>query len=51
MILEGIVKRGNIVDKSKQLCAYADDFILVIQIFKPLKKYYMCWKQKAEKWA
>jgi sorting nexin-29 len=29
MVLEGIVEKGNIVYKSKQICAYADDTVLV----------------------
>jgi hypothetical protein len=29
MVLEGIAETGNIVYKSKQICAYADDIVLV----------------------
>jgi hypothetical protein len=29
VVLEGTVEKGNIVYKSKQICAYADDIVLV----------------------
>jgi hypothetical protein len=38
MVLEGIVEKGNIVYKSKQICAYADDSILVTRNTLTLKE-------------
>jgi hypothetical protein len=37
MVLEGIVEKGNIY-KSKQICAYADDIVLVTRNTPPLKE-------------
>jgi hypothetical protein len=38
MILELIIERGNIIYKSKQLCAYADHIILVTRNFQTLQE-------------
>jgi hypothetical protein len=51
MALEGIVGKGNIVYKSKQIFAYADDIVLVTRNTPTRKNYYPHWKLKAEKWG
>jgi sorting nexin-29 len=38
MVLEGIAEKGNIVYKSKQMCAYADDIVLVTRNTPTLKE-------------
>jgi hypothetical protein len=38
MVLEGIVEKGNIVYKSKQICACADDTVLVTRNTPTLKE-------------
>jgi sorting nexin-29 len=38
MVLEGTVEKGNIVYKSKQICAYADDIVLVTRNTPTLKE-------------
>jgi hypothetical protein len=38
MVLEGIVEKGNIVYKSKQICACADDIVLVTRNTPTLKE-------------
>jgi hypothetical protein len=37
MVLEGNAEKGNIVYKSKQICAYADDIVLVTRKTPTLK--------------
>lgn len=45
-------QKGNIVNKSKQICAYADDTVLVTRnIQKGGNQLLPAWKLKAEKWA
>jgi hypothetical protein len=40
--------RGNISTKSKQLCAYADDIVIVSRTKKSLEETYTVLKQGAE---
>jgi len=50
MVLDGTVEKGNIIYHRKQIGAYADDTVLVKEINKSGKKYYLHWKTKAENW-
>jgi sorting nexin-29 len=38
MVLEGTVEKGNVFYKSKQICAYADDIVLVTRNTPSLKE-------------
>jgi hypothetical protein len=49
MVLEGIVEKGNIVYKSKQICAYADDIVLSQETLQHQNNYYLHWKLRAKK--
>jgi len=52
MTPEGTAEKGNIVYKSKQICAYADDVVLVTRNIRGGRtSYSLHWKLKAEKWA
>jgi len=52
MAPEGIAEKGNIVYKPKQICAYADDIVLVTRNIRGEgMSYSLHWKLKAEKGA
>jgi hypothetical protein len=50
MVLDGTVEKENILYHSIQIGAYADDTVLVKEMNKSRKKYYLHWKTKAENW-
>jgi hypothetical protein len=41
MVLEGIVEEGNIVYRSKEICAYADDIVFVTRNTPTLKEFFL----------
>jgi len=50
MVLDGTVEKGNTVYHTKQIGAYADDTVLVQEINKSQKKYFLHWKMEAANW-
>jgi exonuclease III len=50
MVLDGTVEKEDIIYHSKQIGAYAYDIVLVQEINKSRKKYYLHWKTKEENW-
>jgi hypothetical protein len=53
MAPEGTAEKENIVYISKQICAYADDIVLVTRNIQKGRgtSYSLYWKLEAEKWA
>jgi hypothetical protein len=49
MVLERIVGKGSIVYKSKQICAYADDVVLVARNTPTLKELLSAMETKGRK--